>query len=279
MPSFKHQGRRLTYDVYGEGSRTLVLTHGLLMNRGMYQHLGPEMAERGNRVICLDLLGHGQSDRPNDVSEYSMPIFAQQVVALLDHLEIDEAVIGGTSLGANVALEVASIAPERVRGLFVEMPVLESALLAAALIFTPIMLTFQLGEPVMRGVSQLTRRIPRTLHLIDLGLDWIRQDPGPSGAVLKGLFAGEIAPHRSRRKTFEMPALMVGHPRDPLHPFTDAELLAKELPNGRLLDANSILEWRINPSRLNDELGAFLEECWAPKAKRAAPRKRRAAAS
>ena len=46
-----------------------------------------------------------------------MTAFGEQVVALLDHLGADQAVIGGTSLGANVSLEVADVAPERVRGL------------------------------------------------------------------------------------------------------------------------------------------------------------------
>ena len=54
------------------------------------------------------------------------------MIGLLDHLKIDEAVIGGTSLGANTALTVARMAPERVRAMMVEMPVLDNALLASA---------------------------------------------------------------------------------------------------------------------------------------------------
>ncbi len=63
---------------------------------------------------------------------YGMTFFAQEVLGLLDHLGVDEAVVGGTSLGANATLEVASLAPERVRGMVVEMPVLDNALLACA---------------------------------------------------------------------------------------------------------------------------------------------------
>ncbi len=99
MPEFDYQGHRISYDEYGEGDRPLVLIHGLLMNRHMFDRLAPEMAARGNRVITIDLLGHGQSDRPPEMTNYSMAFFGQQVVALLDHLGIDQAVIGGTSLG------------------------------------------------------------------------------------------------------------------------------------------------------------------------------------
>lgn len=274
MPRFRHQGQRLHYEVYGEGPRPLVLVHGLLMGGRMYERLAPEMAARGNRVICLDLLGHGRSDRPRDMWRYSMGAFGEQVVALLDHLELDEAVVGGTSLGANVTLETAALAPGRVRGMLIEMPVLDNALLACALAFTPILVALTFGEPVMRAVAAVSRRIPRTTHLADIVLDWVRQDPGPSAAVLQGIFFGRTAPHRSERRTFEQPALIIGHPRDPLHPFSDAGMLAREMPGARLVDANSILEWRLRPQRLNDLLAEFLEQCWAPRAARAAARRK-----
>jgi hypothetical protein len=64
------------------------------------------------------------------------------------------------------------------------------------------------------------------------------------------------------RETFEAPALVIGHPRDPVHPFSDADMLAAELPNGRLIDANSIIELRVSPQRLTRKIAAFVEECW-----------------
>src|SRR3954468_8162288 len=102
MGEFTYEGLRLSYDEYGAGGRPLVLIHGLLMNKHMFERLGPILADHGNRVIAVDLLGHGSSDRPEDLQRYSMPLFAYQVNALLDHLELEQAVIGGTSLGANV---------------------------------------------------------------------------------------------------------------------------------------------------------------------------------
>ena len=67
-------------------------------------------------MLCLDLLGHGDSDRPPEMGNYSMQIFARQGIALLDHLDISRAVVGGPWLGANASLEVAAAAPDRVRG-------------------------------------------------------------------------------------------------------------------------------------------------------------------
>jgi pimeloyl-ACP methyl ester carboxylesterase len=265
MPEFGYNGFRISYDEYGAGERPLVLIHGLLMNRRMFDRLAPEMASRGNRVITIDLLGHGRSDRPADMSQYSMTFFARQVEALLDHLELDSAVIGGTSLGANVTLEMAYLSPKRVRGMMVEMPVLDNALLAAAVIFTPIMVGLRFGEPILKLIASLARRIPRSNQLLDIGLDWVRQDPAPSEAILEGLFLGSSAPHHQFRVEMTQPALVIGHRADPLHPFSDSGMLAEELPNARLIQANSILEWRITPNRLDDELARFLDEVWEGK--------------
>ncbi len=263
MGEFRYEGHRIEYDSYGEGERVLVLAHGLLMNRRMYARLAPALAERGTRVICVDLLGHGRSDRPEDLRLYSMPLFARQVAALLDHLEQPEAVVGGTSLGANVALELAVREPERVRGLFIEMPVLDNALPGVAAAFAPLLLGLRLGRPAFEITSRLTSLIPRSHYLIDIGLDWVRQRPGPSGAVLEGLLLGETAPHREQRLGIQQPTLIVGHPRDPLHPFSDSGMLAEELPNGSLVEATSIFEWRLDPDRLTAELASFLAEVWS----------------
>src|SRR3954471_19362103 len=130
---------RLEYTEYGGGDRWVVLLHGQLMPRRMHQPLARALAAAGNHVVTLDLLGHGRSDRPDDPLLYSMTSFAEQVVHLLDVLGAEDAVIGGTSLGANVSLEVAVLAPERVRGLIVEMPVLDNALHAGLLAFAPLM--------------------------------------------------------------------------------------------------------------------------------------------
>jgi pimeloyl-ACP methyl ester carboxylesterase len=261
--AFRYEGHRIEYDSYGEGERLLVLVHGLLMNRRMFDRLAPELARRGNRVVCVDVLGHGRSDRPEDLRLYSMPLFARQVAALLDHLEEPSAVVGGTSLGANVALELATRQPDRARGLFIEMPVLDNALPAVAALFAPVLLGLRLGRPVFEAVSVLASAVPRSSYLLDIGLDWVRQKPGPSRAVLEGLLLGETAPHREERMRIEQPTLIIGHHRDPLHPFSDSGMLAEELRNARLVEANSILEWRLSPDRLNDELASFLEEVWA----------------
>jgi len=262
--SFRHSGYRIAFADYGEGERALVLIHGLLMNRHMYDQLAPEMASRGFRVITVDLLGHGSSDQPADMRAYSMSAFSDQVAALCEHLELDRPVVGGTSLGANVSLELAARHPKAARALFIEMPVLDNALVAAGLIFLPILLALRVGKPVWRGVAALANRVPRSNFLIDILLDWTRRPPEASEAVLEGLLFGRTAPPREERELIGLPALVIGHPSDPLHPFSDSDMLVDEMPRARLVNAESIFEWRISPSRLDDELAAFIAEAYAP---------------
>src|SRR5205807_6654536 len=141
MSSFRFEGQRIVYEEFGggpaavtaagargrtarsaaAGARPVILVHGLLLSRQMHEPLAEALAARGNRVITVDLLGHGESDRPRDMWLYSMQAFGQQVIALMDHLEIEQAIVMGTSLGANTVLEVAAAAPRRLRGMIVEM--------------------------------------------------------------------------------------------------------------------------------------------------------------
>ena len=285
MSSFQFEGQRIAYTEFGggpaavtasggrgrtaksaaRGTRPLILVHSLLLSQKMHRQLAEDLAARGNRVITVDLLGHGESDRPRDMWRYSMHFFGKQLVALMDHLEIEQAVVMGTSLGANAALEVADMAPERLRGMVIEMPVLDNALLWSALAFTPLLVALTFGEPVMKLLARGARAVPRRLlpHYGNVMLDVVRQDPGPGGAVLQGLFFGRVAPHRTERHTFKTPALVLGHRRDPVHPFSDAGMLAEELPNGRLLVADSLVELRLHPERLTGEIASFVDEVWA----------------
>jgi pimeloyl-ACP methyl ester carboxylesterase len=265
---FDFEGHRLVYDDHGAGERVVVLLPGLLFSRQMHRPLAEALADREHRIVCLDLLGHGDSDRPPEMSNYSMTTFGRQVIALLDHLEVEQAVIGGTSLGANAALEAASAAPDRVKGLVIEMPVLDNALLGCAIAFTPLLVGLTFGAPVARGLGRAARFVPRGTSLLgDMLLDWVSQDPKPSASVLQGLFFGRVAPPSEERRRMSHKTLVIGHGRDPIHPFSDSDMLVRELPDARLVQASSILELRLTPERLTNEIVVFVEECFRPRAR------------
>lgn len=261
--TFESQGVQLYYELHGHGPRVLVFLHGILMDSNMNRRLASDLAARGNRVVLLDLPGHGHSDKPRRASFHRMDTYAEHVVALLDHLGIDRAVVGGVSLGGNVSLLVAALAPERVQALVVEMPVLEWAIPAAAITFIPMLFSVHFARPLVRRTGGWLRHLPRTGHgALDSVLNTLSSDPLEVAAVLHGVLAGPIAPTVDQRAAMDVPALVVGHQVDRLHPFHDAEQLAKRLPQGRLLQAGSVLELRMRPDRLTREIAEFLDQVW-----------------
>jgi pimeloyl-ACP methyl ester carboxylesterase len=281
MAHFRYDGQHLVYTVYGDGERTTVLMPGILLSQKMQAPLARNLAERGNRVVTFDPLGHGASERPRQMWRYSVHEFSKQVIALLDHLQLDEAIVGGTSLGANVSLEVAATAPERLRGMIIEMPAIDNAIPAAAVAFTPLLYALTFGEPVMRLLARGARAVPRwRLPLLaEIVIDAIAQDPAPSAALLQGILFGRTAPEHGVRRAIQTPALVIGHPRDPVHPFSDADMLAHELPNSHLIDATSIIELRTHPKRLTAMIADFIDDCWredaqpVPRQARTGPRR------
>ena len=81
-------------------------------------------------------------------------------------------------------------------------------------------------------------------------------------ALVHGLFFGRAAPSSLERRQISVPALVVGHPMDPLHSLGDAEMLAGELPNATLVRAGSVLEWRFRPERLDQAAVELAAEAW-----------------
>jgi pimeloyl-ACP methyl ester carboxylesterase len=262
--TFGVEGLRLHYERHGEGSRVLVFLHGLLLDNQLSRRLAADLADRGFQVLLLDLPGHGLSDKPRHASAHRMDSYARYVVALLDELGIDEAVVGGVSLGANVSLQVAVQAPERVRGLLIEMPVLEWAVPGAAVVFLPMLLGVHYAAPVVRLVAALARLVPRTtLAPLDSVVSMISAEPEEIAAVLHGMLVGPITPTYEARQAIKAPALVIGHKIDFIHPFTDADHLTRQLQHARLIEARSIFELRFAPDRLTAEIAEFLDDAWS----------------
>ena len=119
-------------------------------------------------------------------------------------------------------------------------------------------------------IRDRTRPIPRGIVPFWAGivLDTLDQRSDSVAAVVHGLFFGRVAPSSKQRRAITAPALVVGHPADPIHPAADAAMLADELPNATFVRARSILEWRLWPERLNQEAADFALEVWEPTRRR-----------
>jgi len=117
MPSFQHNGIETAFLDEGEGE-PIVLVHGFASNKEVnWVQPGWVTALKGagRRVIALDNRGHGASTKLYDVEAYSVDKMGGDVIALLDHLNIERADVLGYSMGGRITGYVASAHPERVR--------------------------------------------------------------------------------------------------------------------------------------------------------------------
>jgi len=253
----------LNYEIYGRGDRVLVWLNPILFDSKLSRGLARALAARGNRVVLLDLLGHGGSEKPVQPSVHRMDLYASHVVALLDELGLDQVVLGGISLGTNVSLLTAAQAPGRVRGLVLEMPVLETAAPAAALTFVPLLLQVRYARLPLRLLSQLVSRLPESgIGPVDSVVSTIGTDPDAISAVLRGMLLGPLAPTVEQRTAITAPTLVLGHGMDLIHSWPDAKRLARQLPNARLIRTRTFAELWVSPARLTREIADFLDRVW-----------------
>ena len=80
--------------------------------------------------------------------------------------------------------------------------------------------------------------------------------------MLHGILVGSTVPTVEERRSIRAPALVLGHRADLIHPFSDAEALSRQIPDARLVVAQSIVELRFRPERLLGEIGRFLDDAW-----------------
>jgi pimeloyl-ACP methyl ester carboxylesterase len=109
-------GARLHYVNYGKGSESLILIHGWTMNEDNWRDQVTDLAKR-NRVIAVDLPGHGKSDKPQVT--YSMDFFARAVEAVMRDAKVKRAVLVGHSMGTPIARQFYRNYPDKTLGIVI----------------------------------------------------------------------------------------------------------------------------------------------------------------
>jgi len=250
LPTTVAHGVELHWAERGDpDGRPLVLVHGLLLSSRMFERLAALLDHR--RLLLVDLRGHGSSSKPTDPALYTWRALADDVVAVLDAAGIDRAVIGGTSLGADTALATAAHHPERVSGLFVEMPVLSDSEPFARRVFGPTASLLRLGAPLLGPVTCAAGRLPVPRRPPELAAvrDAVSAQPRAAAALRRGLLESE-RPDVVVLGTAAVPALVIGHARDPLHAIADAHHVAGVLPSAELHESPSFLHYRLRVGEL-----------------------------
>ena len=117
MPTARINGVDIYYESHGEGF-PLALAYGL---GGSTVQWKPQIAafSQRYRLILWDPRGHGGSDSPPEAGDYGQDISANDLKGLLDHLDIQQAYVGGLSMGGGIAVRFAALHPERMAALLI----------------------------------------------------------------------------------------------------------------------------------------------------------------
>ena len=110
-----HEGARIWYAAFG-ASHSVIMLHGGLGHSGNWGFQVPDLVSTGHRAILIDSRGHGHSTR--DEQPYTYELMAFDVLAVMDHLQLEKAAFAGWSDGACTALVLARNAPLRSAGVF-----------------------------------------------------------------------------------------------------------------------------------------------------------------
>jgi pimeloyl-ACP methyl ester carboxylesterase len=241
MPAFERDGLAFNYLDEGDASgQPFVFQHGL--GGDVSQPAGVFPPPSGVRLLSMDCRGHGGTRPLGPSDKLSFSSFADDVAALMDHLELRRAVVGGISMGAGVALNLASRYPQRVAGLILSRPAwLDSPRpenLKAYLVIAQLLRKHgaKLGRDIFEGTEEFAE-LERAASGAGRSLassQFDRPRAREYAAVLESL-AGD-APVRDRAQWREMRtlALVLASWQDPTHPHSYAEFLARRLPSARL---------------------------------------------
>jgi pimeloyl-ACP methyl ester carboxylesterase len=261
-------GFELHYEVSGEGP-PLVWLHGLMgsIERERQFREGVHGLERrGVRLIAYDARGHGASGYTSNEADYTWQSHAADMLALLDHLGLERAHIGGGSMGAGVAICVAIDHPERVNKLVLLAPPPMADSIAVAQQIFGAFATLIESQGIERAV-EVALMLPPFAGMKDSAPEeykrtrrWLLTlDPTATPLAIRGLLNDSQLPDQ-RLGEIRAPALVVGHPDDPVHPQSSAERLRDAIAGAELVMAPDMNYYRDHGDELLDQVAAFLLE-------------------
>lgn len=253
-------GIDLAYSDEGQG-HPMVFLHAFPLNRTMWD---PQMAALKDhyRVITIDLRGHGESDAP--MWRYTMEQFADDIIALLQHLSIPQATFVGLSMGGYILFALYRKYPEYVRALVLadtraqadtpegkatRFSMAQVAHRRGACAIAELMLPKLLSPS---GIQQRTELITKLRNII-LG--------NPPSGIIGDLMAMEERPDASSlARTLNVPTLVVVGEHDIPSPPAEMKELAKLIPGAtlKIIPQAGHVSNLENPEAFNQALLDFL---------------------
>ncbi|MFG2545712.1 alpha/beta fold hydrolase [Streptomyces sp. NPDC048594] len=253
----------LHYDDLGSpDGMPVVLIHGHPFNRTLWAPQAHALVAAGHRVVTPDLRGYGESDvTPGKVF---LSDFADDVAALLDHLGIERAVVGGVSMGGQIAMEFCRRHPGRVRALVLS-DTSAPAETDEGKAYRNRLADRLLAEGMAGYADEVIGKMLASYNVDALPdvaahvLGMMRAtDPRGAAAALRG--RAERPDYRDTLATVAVPTLIVVGADDVFTPVSEAEAIAGLVPHAALsvVDGAGHLPGAEQPERFNAVLLDFL---------------------
>ncbi len=255
----------LHYVASGQGV-PVVLLHGFPLSSSIWQQQRESLSER-YRIIAPDLRGHGQSPAPPGV--YDMDLLARDVLAMLDGLGIEKAVIMGHSMGGYVALAAWRLAPAR----FLALGLIASQ--AGADTDEARQNRYKLADKVAAegnqtlAIAMLPKLFAPTLPADAEDRAWVRRLilATPSTGIIGALKGMAVRPDAGPSlPTIAVPTLIVAGRQDQIIAPAKAEAMAAIIPRATLamIDNAGHMPMLEQPGATTAAIGAFLDKSVAP---------------
>lgn len=248
--SFPHQGIAIRYEIIGSG-QPLVFCHGLGGDLAQPKRLAGEVP--GWQTIVWDCRFHGETGPDSETEELNFEIMAGDLEALLDHLRIESAVIGGISMGAGVAVRFAAAHPRRARALILIRPAwTDSPHPPNLALLEQIGKWLEVLEPMdaLRRLQNDEQFIAIVRQSADCA-ESLRQQCRNARARERSLrlraMPASVPVGCEQHHHLTQPVLVIGNEPDPMHPMSIAEWWASALGGAAAL--------RQVPSKAHDALG------------------------
>ena len=257
-------GTMLSVDAAGDGP-TVVFQHGLCGDAGQTAEAFPPDA--GFRRVTIEARGHGRSQL-GPLDRLSIATFADDIAAWIEVSGVAPVVIGGISMGAAIALRLAVRRPDLVRGLILARPawITQSAPANMAPNAEVGRLLRDLPPQEARAVflaGETGRRLAAEApdNLASLSGFFSRQPVSATSALLRAISDDGPGVTEDDIRSLPMPALVIGHGRDSVHPLDYARRLASMIPKARLAEIMPKTENRERyVAGFRDAMRQFLKE-------------------
>jgi pimeloyl-ACP methyl ester carboxylesterase len=235
MPFFENDHLQFYYRDEGSGI-PFFFQHGLGGDTG--QPFGVFSPPDGIRMLCFDCRGHGRTQPLGDPAKLGMASYSNDLLSLMTHLGIEQAIVGGISMGAAVALNFTLRSPEQVMGLVISRPAwLDGPMGKSADIYAMIAQLIRRWGPA-RGL-ELFKQSEIYTEVLKLSPDAAKslcgqfENPRAEGSVAILERLPRDAPNADRRQwaSITVPTLILATRQDPIHPFEYGEQIAQIIPN------------------------------------------------